>query len=221
MANTVAVIVPVYHRPQNAVPFMRSILLTTDDVSVYAVADEDDPETAQAWADAGATVLPSSGPSFAIKVNDGYRATTEPWLFVCGDDVAFHPGWKRNALGHGIELGAHVIGTNDMANSRVVTGQHATHFFVRRSYVDEQGASWDGPGVVCHEGYRHWYVDDELITVARLRGVFYPALCSVVEHLHPMVGKAADDEVYQIGKAHAAQDGALWESRARAHGLVG
>lgn len=205
-------------RPHHAVPFMRSLTLTTEQATVYAIADDDDTDTADAWRDAGATVITSTGTTFAIKVNDGYRATLEPWLFVVGDDVAFHAGWLANALSHAD--GFDVIGTNDLLTGRVVTGQHATHFFVRRSYVDTVGASWDGPGVVTHEGYRHWFVDDELVNAARQRGTFYPALCSIVEHKHPLNGSAPTDEVYRLGESHADQDRALFVQRARAHGLA-
>jgi hypothetical protein len=205
-------------RPQNAAPFMRSLVLTTEQATVYAIADADDTETADAWRDAGATVITSTGTSFAIKVNDGYRATDEPWLFIVGDDVRFHPGWLANALGHAD--GFDVIGTNDLLTARVVTGQHATHFFVRRSYVDTIGASWDGPGVVCHEGYHHWYVDDELVNSARQRGVWRSALCSIVEHVHPLNGSALTDEVYELGQSYAANDQRLFRERAGAHGLA-
>jgi hypothetical protein len=215
---SVAVIVPVLRRPHHAAPFMRSLLLTTDDANVYAVADIDDTDTRTAWVDAGATVLDSTGSSFAHKVNDGYRATSEPWLFFVGDDVAFHVGWKANALHHATETGAQVIGTNDLATGRVVTGQHATHFFIRRAYVDAVGASWDGPGVVAHEGYHHWFVDDEIVNVAKQRGVWTSALCSIVEHLHPIAGKAPDDDVYRLGQSFAKQDEATWTERLRRRG---
>ena len=216
--SIVAVIVPVLHRPQNAAPFMRSLLLTTERATVYAIADADDTDTADAWRDAGATVITSTGTTFAIKVNDGYRATSEPWLFIVGDDVAFHAGWLTNALGHADH--ASVIGTNDLCTGRVVTGQHATHFLVDRDYIDAVGASWDGPGVVCHEGYRHWFVDDELVGAAKQRGVWFPALCSIVEHLHPVVGKAEEDDVYELGRRYSAEDRALFIQRARTHGLA-
>jgi glycosyltransferase involved in cell wall biosynthesis len=216
--NAVAVIVPVMRRPQNAAPFMRSLVLTTEQATVYAIADGDDIDTANAWREAGAIVITSTGTSFAIKVNDGYRATSEPWLFVVGDDVQFHAGWLGNALGHAD--GFDVIGTNDLLTGRVVTGQHATHFFVRRTYIDTVGASWDGPGVVCHEGYRHWFVDDELVGAARQRGVWRSALCSIVEHLHPLNGTAPTDEVYMLGQSHATQDHQLFVGRAGAYGLA-
>ena len=58
-----------------------------------------------------------------------------------------------------------------MSNPRVISGEHGTHLLIRRSYIDEVGASWgtDGkgtPGEVCHDGYTHMYVDDEIVTAA-------------------------------------------------------
>jgi hypothetical protein len=83
--------------------------------------------------------------------------------------------------------------------------------------VDEVGASWDGPGVMCHEGYRHWYVDNELVSAASLRGAFQMALGSVVEHMHPLWGKGEDDEVYALGKSFAEADGELYRARLEAN----
>lgn len=207
-----AVIVPVLRRPQNAEPFMRSLRATTGLAAVYAVANHDDPETAKAWDEAGASVLYADGVSFACKVNAGYAQTSEPWLFVTGDDVRFHPGW----LDHAQAVGAthDVVGTNDLGNPRVLRGEHATHMLLRRRYLDEQGGSWDGPGSVCHEGYRHWFVDDEIVTAARRRGAFAFAPGSVVEHLHPAWGKGESDEVYDLGQASQAEDRALFVERA-------
>lgn len=211
-----AVIVPVLRRPQNAAPFMASLRASTGLAAVYAVANSDDHETAKAWEEAGATVLYADGISFAAKVNEGYRSTSEPWMLVVGDDVRFHPGWLDHAQATADER-HHVIGTNDLGNPRVVRGEHATHILIRRGYVDEIGASWDGPGSVCHEGYRHWYVDDEIVTAARQRGAFAFAPGSIVEHLHPAWGKGKQDEVYELGQAAQGDDRALFEKRLTAH----
>lgn len=219
--SSVAIIVPVLRRPRNALPFMQSLSLTTDDVAVYAVADADDIATREAWIEVGATIVDSTGISFPCKVNDGYRATTEPWLFIVGDDVRFHMGWKQIALQRAEETGCQVIGTNDLTNPRVTAGQHATHFFIYRNYIDTFGASLDGPGIVCHEGYRHWYVDDEIVGLAQQRRTFFSALDSIVEHIHPAVGKAERDDVYHLGESKAVEDGALFNERRRIYGLVG
>lgn len=213
-----AVIVPVMKRPHNAQPFMDSLLASTGMARVYAICDTDDDATATAWALAGATVLYANGVgtagTFAEKVNVGYRRTREPWLFLVGDDVKFRSGWLDHAQAvAGDTFG--VVGTNDLGNPRVTRGEHATHLLVRRSYVDEVGASWDGPGVVAHEGYRHWFVDDEIVAAAKQRGLWTMALSSVVEHMHPLFGKAEGDEVYRLGQSFAEQDKELFERRVK------
>ena len=209
-----AVIVPVMKRPQNAAPFMASLKASTGLATVYAIAGPDDDETVAAWTAAGATVVQQDPAvnTFAEKVNAGYRETAEPWLFLVGDDVRFHPGWLDHAQDVAGER-FHVIGTNDLANPRVVAGEHATHLLVRRSYIDGMGSSWDGPKVVAHEGYRHWYVDDEIVTAAKQRGVWTMAINSTVEHLHPGFGKGANDQVYELGQSFAVADKATFTTR--------
>jgi hypothetical protein len=209
--DEVAVIVPVLERPQNAAPFMRSLRATTGLATVYAVVNNDDDKAA--WLDAGAVVVETDKISFAEKVNHAYRLTHKPYIFIVGDDVRFYPGWLDHAQAVAVNTGAKVIGTNDLANERVVRGEHATHMLIARDYIDELGASLDGPGVVCHEGYRHWYVDDEIVAVAKDRHTFAPALASIVEHLHPIFGTAPDDETYRRGQRHAGKDKALFVKR--------
>jgi hypothetical protein len=84
---------------------------------------------------------------------------------------------------------------------------------IRRSYIDEVGASWDGPGIVCHE-YGHQFVDDEIVAAARQRGVWQMALGSIVEHLHPYWNKADDDDIYRKGRETMDADRATFEARA-------
>ncbi len=226
-AERTAVVVPVVGRPGNAAPFMATLRASTGLATVYAIAEPDDGDTIRAWREAGAEVILGDAEwigdepqpvarTFAEKINLGYRHTTEPWLLLVGDDVRFHSGWLDHAQATA-GTGHHVIGTNDLANPRVMAGEHATHLLVRRSYIDEHGASWDGPKVVCHEGYRHWYVDDEIVTAAKQRGVWAMALASKVQHLHPAWGTAEIDEVYERGQATAKQDFARFRQRLVTH----
>jgi hypothetical protein len=217
-----AVIVPVLRRPANAAPFMASLKASGADLAhVYAVADADDPETAEAWLYAGAQVIlrdSGAGPgTFAQKANIGYRETREPWLLLTGDDVKFCPGWLDQAQ-HAARDGADVVGTNDLHNPRVTAGDHSPHPMIRRAYIDEQGASWDGPGIVAHEGFRHWFVDDEMVTAAKQRDTWAMAFHSKVEHLHPLWGLAADDDTYALGRGHIEADKALFEARLAEYG---
>jgi hypothetical protein len=212
--DEVAVLVPAM-RPANAARFMTTLRASTGLATAYAVVHEDDADTARAWKEAGAQVLTGPAESFAQKCNAGCRETAQPWVFLAGDDVAFHPGWLDHAQHTARTQGAAVVGTNDLGNPRVTSGSHATHLLIARSYLDEQGGSWDGPGIACHEGYRHWYVDNEIVSVAQQRGVWAMALGSVVEHLHPSWGKAATDDVYKLGQSHAEADRKTFEKRCR------
>jgi hypothetical protein len=222
----VDVIVPVLNRPDNAKPFMQSLRASTGMATVYAVVEPDDTATGDAWLNAGARIVwghdelssfvegqtEGVAHTFAEKVNLAYRQTQAPWLFITGDDVRFRPGWLDQAQ-HAAGDKYHVIGTNDLGNPRVTSGEHAVHMLIRRSYVDEVGASWDGPGIVAHEGYRHWFVDDEIVTAAKLRGVWTPCLASIVEHLHPIFGKAESDATYRLGQSTVEQDRRIFLTR--------
>lgn len=234
----VAIIVPVAKR-DNAQAFLSSLQFSIteqqrEQVQVYVMTDVGDRETREAWAQwhgfpyprqqidehayLHGGLFPAEMGSFAQKVNRGYLVSDEPWLFLVGDDVKFHKGWLDQAMETARVTGKCVIGTNDLGNSEVMAGRHATHMFIRREYVEVRGASWDGPGVVAHEGYRHWYVDNEIIEQAKGWDEWAPCLESHVEHLHPYWRKGEMDDVYRIGAAAAEADGALWQLRyARAH----
>jgi hypothetical protein len=208
----VDVIIPVLHRPQNIKPLMDSLKATAPNATAWFVTE---PNDVIVWAEVknqGGELLVHPG-TFAEKVNHGYTQTSAEFMVVVGDDVKFHPGWLNEALHAAATTGKSVIGTNDLGNPRVKRGDHAVHFMIRRSYIDETGASWDGPGVVCHEGYRHCYVDDEIITAAKQRDKWQPCLTSVVEHLHPYFGKAEHDDTYKLGESAMKADQKLFKQR--------
>lgn len=221
-AQETAVLVPVMGRPEHAEPFMASLRASTGLATAYALIGPEDAvggsaaDSADAWKLAGAEVVVGGWTTFAEKVNRGYEHTREPWMLLVGSDVRFHPGWLDHAQAVAGDT-FHVVGTNDLGNPRVLAGEHATHLLIRRSYVEEVGASWDGPGIVAHEGYRHWWVDDEIVAAAKQRGVWAMALGSIVEHLHPAWGKAPMDEVYELGASFVEQDRALFEERCKTH----
>lgn len=219
----VDVFVPVMRRPQNAAPFMHSLTCTVPDmalVRVVVIHGMDDVETAAAWRQEGAIAIPCPRQpgSFPQRINWGYVATgmldPSSWMLLAGDDVCFHDGWHQAfTQAAQVNPNAYVIGSNDLGNGAVTSGQTATHMFIRRDYVDEFGASWDGPGVVCHEGYRHCYVDDEIVHAAKQRGVWVHASGCIIEHMHPAWGKAAHDDIYALGGQSMPADGQLFGQR--------
>lgn len=217
----VAIIVPVMRRPKNVQPFVKSLIdsISIKTIRVYAVFDEGDWGTANAWAKMGATLISINDHRdltrpgrFSEKANVGYECSNASWIFLVGDDVRFHPGWFEEAkLAAGDRY--HVVGVNDLGDLRVTAGLHAPHFLIRRSYIRQVGVSWDGPGVVAHEGYYHWYVDDEIVTASKQRGVWTMALDSVVEHMHPFFNKGDMDDVYEAGIAYKDRDRVLFNER--------
>jgi hypothetical protein len=213
--DTVDVIVPVLHRPRNVRPVIESLRASTGLATAWFVCEPGDREEMDVVRECGGRVLQYPG-SFAEKVNYAFsaRGLSAPWIFITGDDVCFQPAWLDHAQLVAKEYGALVVGTNDLGNPRVTSGDHATHLLINRKYVAEVGATFDAqPGVVCGP-YRHWFVDDELVAAAKERGVWQMALGSVVEHMHPMWDKGTDDEVYALGRSHAEADKALFEARA-------
>jgi glycosyltransferase involved in cell wall biosynthesis len=159
--------------------------------------------------------------SYSQNVNECLSRSHADWVLVVGDDCEFRPGWLEAAR----ELSDRydVIGTNDsepgrVRNPLVANGSHADHFFVRRSYIDDEGASLDGPGVLAPECYRHWYTDREIIELAKARGVFAPCLDSVIVHHHP--GYDGDeaareaDPIYMAAVTESDADHKTWMRRA-------
>lgn len=231
MDAPIVAVVPVLDRPHLVDALVESFVETTrpGDRIVF-VADPDDDREIEAieevqaaqptypvglllWQpDAPRAWDPGTPGTWAEKINYGYRHTTEPWIFCAADDIQFHPGWVEAAMAVASMGGYYLIGTNDLGNPRVRAGQHATHFLVRREYADQYGTV-DQPGAVLHEGYRHWCADDEAVQTAIARGCFAPCLTSVVEHHHPLWGKAEPDPTYHYGGLHVERDRRWYQVR--------
>lgn len=214
MSGGVAILVPVLARPQNVAPLLASIRSSTPEPHrVLFICDAGDTAEQDAIAREGGWMV-SLGGSYASKINAGFEATTEPWVFTAADDLRFHPDWLPRAL-RWATPDTGVIGTNDLCNPRVMCGQHSTHSLVRRSYIEAESGVVDAPGKVLCEGYAHEYCDDELVATAMARGRYVHAFDAIVEHLHPLVGKAPDDSTYRTGRVHSRQSRRLFYTRRR------
>lgn len=149
---------------------------------------------------------------YARKINYGVRETTQPLIFLGASDLAFHPDWFEQAIGH-LRPGIGVVGTNDLGNRRVIEGDHSTHSLVTREYAAL--GTVDDPTRLLHEGYHHEYVDDELVGTAKFRQAFEMALGSRVEHLHPNWGKGESDHLYAQQQRRMAYSRRLYMHRRR------
>ncbi len=149
---------------------------------------------------------PDEGGTWGGRLNKLFGCTTEPYVFLGADDVRFHPGWLDAAIAT-MEQVDGVVAVNDLWNPR------GTLALVSRRYLLEEGGTVDGTGAIIHEGYGHVFSETELFETAASRGRFAYCAESVVEHLHPVAGKADDDEVYRLGFASLDADTALYRSR--------
>lgn len=194
------VLAPVLARPHRAEPLAHSLHSTTLDARlVFLCSPGDDDEIAACRVVAETVVVPfEQGPGdYARKINYGIEITDEEWVFQAADDLDFHPGWLTEAVRVATRTSARLIGTQDLGNRLVKFGKHSTHSLVHRSYVEEQGTI-DGGGLL-HEGYRHNFVDTEMVETAMHRREWAFAKPSVVEHLHPHWRKGEMDDTYELG----------------------
>lgn len=213
----VVVVVPVLDRPHRVPLLADSFRRNTDTskASLLWVVDAHDHDEHAAIAVQGAeSSCLIHGGSYASKVNAAYRATDEPWLFLAADDVEFQPRWVDAAMRAAKQYGAGVVGTNDLANPRVMSGRHSTHSFVARWYADQHGTI-DGDGIL-HEGFLHNFCDDEMVATAKRRRLYTWAKESHVKHLHPNFDKTVErDATYEKGQSTFDTDRALFMSRRR------
>jgi len=209
MGHEVVILVPMLGRPHRVAPLLASITAATPEPHrVLWLVTSDDTEVGDAVETVGGEPLMvpwQGGGDYARKINAGYRHTSEPLVFCAACDLEFHVGWLAAAMAR-LDGTVGVVGTNDLGNRRVMAGEHATHSLVTRAYADTYGTI-DEPGKILHEGYRHEYVDDELVGTAKARGAWAFAADSVVEHLHPHWGKAPSDTLYeaQAGRMSASR----------------
>lgn len=219
----IVVIVPVLNRPARVAPLIESYEAAAGVHSqlLFVVSASDQLEL-DAIADAHATSITvdwEPGPGdYAKKINFGTACSDiwpAPFIFAGADDLAFHECWDVCALEVAEKTGAGMIGTNDLGNGLVMRGEHSTHSLFRRSYIDELGASWDGPGTVYSEAYDHQMVDNEAVAIAKARGMWAFSPGSLVEHLHVFWGKSAKDSTYDKALAHGSEDARLFQQRRR------
>ena len=207
--SEVAILIPVLNRPHRIAPLLESIANATNVAHRILFAASDEP-TVDEISRLGAVCLIDEGGdegSYAKRINRLFRATTEPYVFLAADDLAFRSGWFEAAMRTMSDVDG-VVAVNDLHNPAGV------HFLVSRNYIDSLGGCIGEPGVVLHEGYRHAYCDDEFRATAQSRNRWAVAHDSVVEHLHHGAGKSQTDETYALGAASMSQGYHLFLSRA-------
>ena len=216
----IAAIVPVLGRPGRVAPLLESFEAATskEAARIYFVAQRSDTAEVEEIVRLGhqPILVDDADRAWCRKINRGYEHTTEPWLLLGADDLAFKSGWvdaiRRVLLSH-----VGVIGTNDLGNPATANGTHSTHPLVRRIYAKICGTV-DERNKVVHEGYDHNFPDTELVHTAKRRVLYLHRSDCIVEHLHPVWGKGQEDSTYQLGARNFHEDERLFLSRGRRFG---
>ncbi len=207
---SLAILVPVLDRPHRVEPLLASIAAATDVPHRVIFACSDQP-TVDELDRLGAWYIRDEGGddgSWPKRINRLYKIVNEQYIFTGADDLNFHPGWFQAVMRFMDQMqGGGVVAVNDMLN------MSGTHFAIARNYIEDFGASGDGPGIVAHEGYRHTYCDDEIRAMAQKNDKWRFATDAIVEHLHVGAGKAPMDETYALGESTMGQGRELFMSR--------
>lgn len=215
------ILVPVLGRPRNVHGLVDSIREnTSSEHTIWFICSPGDGPEIKAVSEAGFTPLihprAAGAGDFAKKINWAFSQTEGEWVFQGADDVRFSSGWDTAALSVARKTGCSVIGTNDLHNPLVRGARSATHILFRRSYIEEQGGTFDGTGAVFCELYDHQFVDSEFVETARMRGEWAFAKRSFVEHFHPHWGNAQMDGTYRKAMRRTLADKRLFNDRMRA-----
>lgn len=219
-----AVLCPVLARPHRVAPLIESVRAAakvTPCRVVFIATEGDDAEIAairEAQQNSPDVVLHTTrvdSNSYAKKINYGFAQTTEPFVFMAADDLAFRPGCFERMLAVHLETGACMVGCDDGGHGGTRTGEHSTHSLVARAYGECGTIDEEDSGKLLHDGFAHWFCDTEAVATAKARGTYAHAPDALVEHLHPNWQKAAQDSTYSRGQSFIAQDRALFESRSK------
>jgi hypothetical protein len=210
MVDQIAILIPTKGRQHRLERVVANALESTPAASVYLLMEPD-----EAFDVPGATTLTQDDGlgGYAQAINYGYRSTKEPLLFAGADDLNFWDGWATECRILLEKPDVAVVGTNDLGNSDVQRGEHATHYLVRRSYLDKPGGVYGEPRTFLSEAYDHGFTDREFTRTAILRGVFAPCLTANVEHMHPAWAKAPMDATYDRGYKSDDADRELYHER--------
>lgn len=196
-----------------AVSIRATARVDTDIVFVCTPGDDDQIAACEATDETTLVTEWEGGQGdYARKINLGLSATEADWIFTGADDLQFTDGWDETTIAAG-DRGAGVVGTVDGCNPRTRRAQHSTHSLVARWYAVEYGTVEARPAIY-HEGYWHNFCDDEMVGTAIARRAYSPST-ALVQHLHPMAGKADMDDTYRLGLQHFQEDRETFGRRRR------
>jgi hypothetical protein len=199
------VLCPSRDRPAAAAATLESFLATRADTGsrLVFVVDRDDPRRRSYPGEVRIVRGGSLGLALREVATDTDLLVDATSVGMIGDDCRFRtPGWDV-ALDGWLQKNVGVAWPDDgWAHPWSATAK-AAHWWLSRPVVDAMG--------LCPPT-RHFYMDDFWATVAREAGCarYMPEV--LVEHLHPMAGKADNDRTYARTRRFVAHDRRWWQN---------
>ena len=156
------------------------VVVVTDDVQTFAATDNL----------ATRVILQQERTPAPVSWNQGAALASSDVLVLGADDLWFGHGWIGETLDRMADFpdGAGLIGFNDLGRDG---NELATHWAVSRAFARKRLG-----GVLYPPCYQHYCGDNEMTMRAKAAGRFRFAQFALVEHRHPLFGKAHVDAGY-------------------------
>lgn len=190
-------------RPAAAAATLVSFLETRRDPGsrIVFVVDRDDP-TADRYPEGHTHLVDPGGcmgEALAAAARDRGLLGDATSVGMIGDDNRFRTaGWDVAMDGALTERPGIAYGDDGFQHERLPTS-----WWLSRPIVDAFGMT--------NPALRHFYMDNYWLELGRATGSLRYLPDVVIEHLHPLAGKAKDDAIYQRGHRFARGDRALHE----------
>ena len=214
---SIGIVIPTYNRASRIKGIADNVSEATfHEHNLHFVVEADDQASIDAITFLGLTpIINERTRNYSGACNTAYLKTTDEYLFAGADDITFAKGWDDPIMAmYSGDPWVAVVGTMDGVNPYVQAGTHATHYMVRREYLDKVGGIVDvGPKSWLFEGYGHNYCDTEFIGTAKMRAKFRPCFASHVRHDHWSTGAMKPDGTTAKANSSYAADSVLYDAR--------
>jgi len=203
----IAVLIPTYKRPHKLAGLIENIKQTSTEAEIYFIITPDDAGTQKTLTELGQKFWVVDG-EYGKAINEGYRLTSEPFIFCGSDDIEFTPGWDKQLLGsiQGYQITG---GVDDWVVSQ--SGVHISHPLIRREYVENEGTVLGYRGLIYNPDKFHYHIDVEIEQLAWHRGVIKVNRDCKILHHHFINNQAERDETYQHSVVNLAHDTEAYE----------
>ena len=209
--DTLAVLIPTYGRYDRMSAIVANIHnFTTVTHKIYFICENEDSESiAEAKRLNEECIVVSKG-TYVAAINMGYKATTEPYIFLGSDDIELTKDWDTKMMEMFTE-GIGVVGARDEWEISK-TDLHGSHLMISRDYIKNHSGVMDEPDTIYSSRYIHTMCDIETEQTAMGRKAF--AMSSAfISHKHWFLGTAKMDATYQRATVAQERDNATYQER--------